>query len=391
MARLRPFRGLRYTNAAGDASHLLSPPASTLTPSEREGFAVRDPRNSVSLAAPEGHSDDRSKYIRYARSAARLAEWRREGYLAVEERPSFYRLTQRFGSQGHLRTTVFAVVEPDEHLKVVLAMETRSREDRLRLLEATRTSFEPAVAYFSDPDGGLHDLVRSASASAESTASFETVSSTFETLDDPNAIERIVQAFSGVDLYIADGAEGYEASVEFGGGALVALASLDETAYSRLAVHRVARRLSRSREETLAAFADRFVIEEHHNRNLSHRIDEVTARGQTAFGMATEGGIGYLLIPKETITGTASAWLYREILGPVLNLSERDPSLFYTDPVQAIRATDEGATAAFILPRPGKMDIVNTASDGALLPAGSSRTYPPIPNGLAFWSKGDEV
>lgn len=397
MAGLRPFRGLRYADGAGTLDSLVASASGTLTPSGRESYVARSPHNAIHLAFPEGHADDRSKFVRYARAAARLAELKREGVLRVEARPAFYRLTQRFGDEvAHV--TLLAVADLDAAVRPVEATDVKAREDRLRLLEATRTAFEPAVALYEDPDGSILAAVRAAPASSETAASFENVAATLETIDDPAAIEALVAAFQGGELLVADGVDAYEASKAFRtslgtrdgrvpeDGVFLALASLDDASYARLPIHRVVRRFpgGLSREALLTRLATRFTIEEHHNRNLSVYIDRATS---PAFGLATEGGLGYLLTPTAPLEEPASLWLQREVLSGLLGVSDSDSELAFTDPLQAIRATDEGAAAAFILPRPGRTDLRR----GFVLPHRSASTFPAVPTGLVFWSMGDDV
>lgn len=393
MARLRPFRGLRHTLASGELASLVAPPTLFLTPAQREGYAVRSPYSAVGLAAPEGHGDDRSKFIRYARAAARLAEWRREGVLAAEASPAFYRLTQRFGTEPTVRTALLAVADTRDGVRLVEAGESKIREERLRLLEATRTAFEPSVAFYEDPSGGILGAVWSAPASSETSAGLDGLGTTLETINDPEAVATIAEAFRDTTLLVADNVEGFEAAAAFpgGGGAFVALASLDDPAHVRLAVHRVLRRLPGGLPGALARLGEVFEIEEHHNRNLVLHIDRLGGEGRAAFGMATEGGLGYLLVPRQPIQGSASAWLQREVFGPLLEFHESDPTLTFIDPVQAVRAADEGAAAAFILPTPSRTEIRDAARNGVTLPAHAAQSFPAVPTGLVYWSMGDDA
>ena len=64
--------------------------------------------------------------------------------------------------------------------------------------------------------------------------------------------------------------------------------------------------------------------------------------------------------------------------------------LYFSDPVQAARAANEGA-AAFILPPPNRGDVLESARRGALLPHHGALTYPPVPTGLVYWSMGDDA
>ncbi|GEM_PF-6629741 len=386
MAALRPFRGLRYADAAGPLASLISPPVEGLDGTQREAYAARHAHNAVALAQPEGHADDRSKFIRYARAAARLAEWRREGILVAEAAPAFYRLTQRVGEQA-ARTVLLAVAALDD-LSSAETPDVRGREDRLRLMEATRTVFAPALAYYEDPQGAALAAIRAAPASSEVSEDVEAFGGRLERIDDPEAVEVLAEAFRGKRLLVADGVDAVEAARAFPGatGAFVALASLDDPAYARLAVHRVVRRIpgSPTPDALLAQLSTRFVAEPHHNRNLILLMDRETT---PTFGLATPTGHGYLLRPIAPVEGSGALWLQREILSGLLGISDSENSALYTDPIQATRAVEEGAAAAFLLPRPGRHEL----QEGTLLPHRSSIAYPPIPTGFVFWSIGDDV
>lgn len=386
MAAIRPFRGLRYASTAGALGSLLAPASETLSPNERDGYGVRNAHNVVHLSCPEGHGDDRSKYVRFARAAARLAEMKREGVVVVEPQPSFYRVNQRFGDDV-LHTSLFAIASLDESLVAGETANARDREERLRLLEATRTAFEPAVAYFDDPDRSILDAVRAAPASSEVATSLNNVSINLEAVDEPEAVAKLRAAFEGVPLLVADGVGGYEATKAFGAdGVFVALTSLSDVSYARLPLHRVIRRIPgvSGREELIARLSTRFRLEEHHNRNLVVYLDKMDA---TAFGLATEGGLGYLLTPLESIDEAAATWLEREVIQGLLGVREIDPELVFSDPNQAVRAVDEGAAAGFLLPRPRRTDL----RFGTVLPHRVAATFPEIPTGLVFWSMGDDV
>ena len=123
MVQVRAFRGLRFVPEAGNPASLIGPD---------DGGA-----NHIARALPGASEDgDRSKYVRYARSAAQLAQWRRAGVLAPDAAPSLYRLTFPSGAAivGLVRAALLA------------SPAARAPEETLRLLEATRTYLELPVA-----------------------------------------------------------------------------------------------------------------------------------------------------------------------------------------------------------------------------------------------------
>ena len=122
MAVIRPFSGLRYSAEAGPLDALTEPPYDVLSPAERDGYAVRNPHNVVHLTLPEHKADDRSKYVKYARSAALLADWRRQGVLIPEDKPALYRYEQKFsiGSHALTRTSIIALIKTEPYEKGVV-------------------------------------------------------------------------------------------------------------------------------------------------------------------------------------------------------------------------------------------------------------------------------
>ena len=124
MAVIRPFQGLRYSAQAGPIDSLTAPPYDVLSPAERDDYSVRNPHNVVRLTLPDQEPDDRSKFVKYARSAALLSEWRRDGSLLVEGEPAIYRYIQSFtlpqSGDTLVRTSFIALLKTEPYDKGVV-------------------------------------------------------------------------------------------------------------------------------------------------------------------------------------------------------------------------------------------------------------------------------
>ena len=123
MAHIQPLQALRYTPYAGEFNQLVAPAHDILDSGEREYYASQSLYNVVHLTVPEQHSDDRHKFIRYARSAALLSEWRQRGFLRPDEKPCFYRYIQRFKLPG----------DPKLHERISISKKDQNRSP-LRIL-----------------------------------------------------------------------------------------------------------------------------------------------------------------------------------------------------------------------------------------------------------------
>lgn len=161
MPQFLPFRGLRYTAAAGPLSELLAPPYDVISPAQQHALEKRNEHNAVRLELAEGGDE------RYAGVAALLASWQSEGSLIRDEEPTFSIYEQRFSEGGGLftRRGLFVLVEaqPWDEGAVKPHEYTMSgpKVDRLKLLQATGVQFSPIFMIARDRAGMLAQFIDS--------------------------------------------------------------------------------------------------------------------------------------------------------------------------------------------------------------------------------------
>jgi uncharacterized protein (DUF1015 family) len=199
MAVLKPFRALRYeVTKAGPLASLVAPPYDVVSPEERERLRAGNPYNVVHLTLPDSPEQ----------AAQDLADWRASGIL-VEEPPAAWALEQEYvGPDGIARSRFGLVgslkVEPYETGTVLPHERTHRgpKEERLRLLRATRVQLEPIFLLYD----GAAPVDR-----PERPPELEVEGARLWRLDDPS----IVRAFDDKQLLIADGHHRYETAVAF--------------------------------------------------------------------------------------------------------------------------------------------------------------------------------
>jgi uncharacterized protein (DUF1015 family) len=154
--RVSPFRALRYGEAAGPLADLVAPPYDVIDAEAREEYLERSPFNVVHLTLPDS-----------AEEAGRtLADWRASGVLREDE-PALWWIAQDYvGPDGVARTRegLGGSIEATSYDRGEVLPHERThagpKEDRLRVLRATRTQLEPifllydAEPPFSRPAGG---------------------------------------------------------------------------------------------------------------------------------------------------------------------------------------------------------------------------------------------
>ncbi len=159
---LRPFSGLRYAPAdRAQLAALLCPPYDVISSSERERLEAADPHNAVRLELPgapaAGPADDA-----YGHAARLLDEWVAAGVLVRDQSPAIYVYEQRFtlsDGSDHVARSFFARLrlEPYARGSGVRPHEltmSAPKEDRFRLLSATKTNLSPVMLQYDDRAGG---------------------------------------------------------------------------------------------------------------------------------------------------------------------------------------------------------------------------------------------
>jgi uncharacterized protein (DUF1015 family) len=419
MATVRPFRGLRYAGSVGPLADVTAPPYDVISPEQRDAFAQKNAHNVVLLTLPEQEPDDRSKYIKYARSAARLEEWRREGALLLEDKPAFYRYTQTFevpGSQTVLsRTKLVTTIKVEPYSNCVVLPHERTfpkhKEDRLRILEATRSHLECIFGLFEDDDTSVHALI--AGAPATNLADFSTddgIRHVFDRIDEPAACGSIASAIADKRVWIADGHHRYETALAFRERLgpregliaedfmMMALCSISDPGLVLLPTHRILKHMPVDAAELERRLSHHFRVSHVANRGLMKAISATRA-----IGVALPGGDGLVAefddpgafvaqIPGEGVDDVKRldvSVLHGFIFERVLGLTGLDFFDYTRVEQEALDAVEHGSPAAFLMNPPTVQDMRTVAAAGGFMPQKSTYYYPKLLSGLVVWSLKD--
>lgn len=422
MATVRPFRGLRFDKTAGTLADLVAPPYDVISSEQRDALAAKNAHNVVLLTLPEQEPDDRSKFVKYARSAARLAEWKRDGTLRVEPKPAYYRYTQTFDVPGTgqtcSRTKLVTTIKVEPYAKgVVLPHEQtfpKHKEDRMRILEATRAHLECIFGLFEDDDQSVHALIASAPGTnvADFVTSEDGIRHVVDLIDDADACDQITNAIAPKKVWIADGHHRYETALAFREQLgprdglvaedfmMMALCSISDPGLVLLPTHRILKSLPVGPEELEQRLAKHFTVVKCANKDLMSTIGKVKGR---AFGIALPSGTG-LVAQFEDVDQVAKqidgpggmdlkrldvSVLHGFIFAKLLGLTGHDFFGYTRIEQEALDAVEHGSPAAFLMNPPTVQDMRNVASAGDFMPQKSTYYYPKLLSGLVVWSLED--
>ncbi len=426
MATVRPFRGLRFSASAGDPNQLVAPPYDVISPEQRQDLAASNDHNVVHLTLPVQNSDDRSKFVKYARSASALEEWRREGFLKRDEEPSFYRYIQTFPLPGFgmpidrmaLITTI--KVEPYEEGVVLPHEQTfpKHKEDRLRILEATRAHLECIYGLFEDDDQEVFKLIQGAAAdTVADVTDADGVEHRLERISDPSVNAKIAADLLPKKVWIADGHHRYETALAFRAMQpessvdipedymMMALTSISDPGLMLLPTHRILKQMPCDSAELKRRLAEHFEVRDCPNADLPNALSSEAVDGVRVFGIALPGGTG-LVAKTDNIAAIAAqipgdcsarlkeldvSILHSFIFEKVLGLQGHDYFDFTRSDDEAISAVEHGAPASFLMNPPTADDMRQIALSGEKMPQKSTYYYPKIISGLVLWSLNDYI
>ncbi len=418
---LRPFSGLRYAPADPDRlAALLCPPYDVISTAERARLAAADPHNAVHLELPQAPNADPAKDA-YAHAARLLDEWVASGALVRDQSPAIYVYEQRFtlsDGSDHVARSFFARLRlepyaPGSGVRPHELTMSGPKEDRFRLLSATRTNLSPVMLQYDDRAGGvataalLDELTRKPPV-ADTQGPGEVGQRLWVAKpDDDQAAAELLRLAAVGPLDIADGHHRYETALRYQAfpgapaGADFVLALLYDAHSGGLQLlpwHRLISGVESGSAVIDAARGLYAVDPVSSSDELRNRLDELSEAG--VIGIWTRDGGALLGVERGRMdsrpTGASDElrWLDVNVLSATLremigNTTEEllaaERLAYVSDAAQAVAAVDAGeADVSFIL-RPTPIDsVLAVAANGEHMPAKSTFFHPKAATGLVF-------
>ncbi len=217
MVEIKPFRALHYSEekTGRDLSDLITQPYDKIDSEMQEKYYRKNEYNFVKLILPKEQN-------RYEIAAQRLKDWKEREIITRDENPAIYIYTQEFEVRGkkYRRKGFIAAMRLHPFSeKVVLPHEKTHKgpkEDRLRMLHATKTNLEAGFVLYRD-DGRVRDIINEKLKEKEDFYARDemgTVTRLYR-LEDEEKIKTIQEVLRDEQVVIADGHHRYETAVFF--------------------------------------------------------------------------------------------------------------------------------------------------------------------------------
>ncbi len=233
MARLYPFRALRYDPARVNMTDVVTQPYDKITPEMQERYYQASPHNLVRVILGKHLPGDTEASNVYTRAAGTLHEWRAQGILKEESEPAIYGYSQTYKVPGseevRERRGFIALGQLHDYAdKVVYRHEQtfpKHKSDRLALFKATRSYCEQIYMLYSDPTFTAERAIfesgdketgetRLKDPDLEITDEYDVLHRVWK-VTDPALITRVLNAMTDKWLLIADGHHRYETSTAY--------------------------------------------------------------------------------------------------------------------------------------------------------------------------------
>jgi uncharacterized protein (DUF1015 family) len=224
MARLYPFRALRFDPTRVDMTDVVTQPYDKISPAMQDAYYAASPYNLIRVILGKHLPKDNDTENVYTRAAATLHQWRSEGILKEESEPALYGYSQTYKVPGtdevRERRGFIALAQLSDYSDHVVYRHEQTfpkhKSDRLALFKATRAYCEQIYMLYSDPTFSAEKIIFDSGAAPELeiTDEYDVVHRLWK-LTDPQRIASVLATMDDKKLIIADGHHRYETSTAY--------------------------------------------------------------------------------------------------------------------------------------------------------------------------------
>ncbi len=427
MALVKGFRGMRYTEKAGNIADLVSPPYDIISPEQRKTLMERSPYNIVQLELPVGED-------KYIKASELYRQWISDGILKQDEKDSIYIYEMCF-TVNHLRRNVkgmiCAVRLEEFEDRVILPHEytlSKAKTDRFELLDAAKASFSQIYSMYTDEQQVTRARIEQVSNGAPDIefTDAEGVTHRLWCVTDEAQIAAFTADFTDRQLFIADGHHRYETALNYRkkvkaedpdfspehptNYTCMFLVDMECDGLVVFPTHRMLANLGTFDEQETLEKINKYFSFERRNDLTNIEKDLLAAQDDHAIGLYTGKDYYYLLnfhdreLVREVLADKSDAFcnldvtiLHTLILDKVFGITKSDlakqTKITYTRSIdEALAQVKAGKQECAFFLNPTRVDqIKDVAKAGDKMPQKATYFYPKLITGLVFMKFDESV
>lgn len=424
MAQIKPFKGLRYTEKAGDIGQLCCPPYDIIDENQRQRLLDKSAYNLIRLELPVAGGSENAEDYRAAGDA--LRSWLKDGILKRDDKECIYIYEMEFavfGKTNKVKGFVAQVMLEPFGKGVILPHEetlSKAKADRFNLMKITGCNFSQIYSLYTDGDSSVLGLIEKASSCVPDSefTDGDGVTHRLWCVSDEDAVKAVCGKMAEKKLYIADGHHRYETALnyqkyvgdsldEIGSSNYVPmmLVNMENPGLVVFPTHRIVRDIPEYDFKAVCGRCEEyFEITPYLNREKGERgLEEAYAKGEKAFVLFS-GDNNYTLLKLKDLSVMDSllpesckalrqldvSVLHTLVLERIFGINKENMAkqinLTYTRSAdEAIAAVDgKRADCCFLLNPTRVEEIGEVAAAGGKMPQKSTYFYPKLTTGLVM-------
>jgi len=236
MVDIIPFNGLMYNqNKISKLDDVTSPPYDIISEDMQKRLYEKHPQNFVRLILGKQYPGDNEDNNRYTRAKKLYHKWIKESILINSNKPAIYpyNIEYKVNNQKKTMSGFFALLKLDPEYKYVKAHErtlSKPKADRLDLMRACKTNFEPIqLLYIDNEDKIKKKIDENKIKLIANTIGYDNFNHKLWEINDEKIISFIQNLLKDKILFIADGHHRYQTAINYA-NELKETGNSDETA-----------------------------------------------------------------------------------------------------------------------------------------------------------------
>jgi len=423
---IQAFSAIRYDveRFGRDWSAVIAPPYDVLDASDKDRLLVGSRYNIVAVDLPVAPAREAGRPEVYEEAGRTLREWLAAGVLRRDPAPGLYICHQmcEVAGQQLTRRMLLTVMRIEEFAKGVVIPHERTyagpKEDRLRLMRATRCQLSPVFGLYGDPSNSVAAATDPGERPPDVTASLDGVTHRLWAETDAASIAHVRMLLDGARVYIADGHHRYLTAMSYrdelaaaAGGrlppdhpaqfVLVGLCAMEDPGCVILPTHRVLSGMGPVSAADLTRLwaagcsfskAPSASVETLVSPDAGHDVAICDGAEEGFYvGTFTDRGILARLAPERSDAWRKLdlAYLHRYLIDELLTrkvLAGTPPTIRYTPSAEEAQRLARESRGVAVLVKPTQLSQLRAVADaGDLMPPKSTYFYPKLATGLVIY------
>ncbi len=221
MARIAPFRGIRYdARRLGPMGLLVGPSRDVISAEEKSFFYNLHDNNFCRLLHPNGRQD-----FSFEQAAQDFQSWLEMGYLTRDPEPSIYLYEIQYRMETDLkprrRTGFISLLRLEDYGRGMIRPHERTfnrvKHQLVESISCYQANLSQIFTLYDDPRQEVVKVLRGAAGANPDTDFVDTegISHTIWRISDPSALREAAYKLRRKPFYIADGHHRYEACLDY--------------------------------------------------------------------------------------------------------------------------------------------------------------------------------